>query len=202
MPGPTSSRDTAPVQPPGEAPVPARRSPRAWIILLTAVLLGLAADLASKEWAFAALIDRPHRPVILISDLLDLELRTNPGIVFGLDMPRLLVTAATLLAMCTVLLIFASSPAKRWGLHLGLGMVLAGSLGNAYDRAFSFVRFPGEAEAHVGEVRDFIHLHLGKLLDWPVFNIADALLVVGVGLIMLYVLRNPDGHKRTRQHAG
>jgi lipoprotein signal peptidase len=52
-----------------------------------------------------------------------------------------------------------------------LGLILAGTLGNFYDR----VVFHG--------VRDF--LHWNYLFDWPVFNLADCCLVGGAGLLLL-----------------
>jgi lipoprotein signal peptidase len=58
----------------------------------------------------------------------------------------------------------------RW-LCAALGLILAGTLGNFYDR----VVFNG--------VRDF--LHWNYLFDWPVFNVADCCLVVGAGLLLL-----------------
>jgi signal peptidase II len=58
----------------------------------------------------------------------------------------------------------------RW-LCAALGLILAGTLGNFYDR----VVFNG--------VRDF--LHWDYLFDWPVFNIADCCLVCGAGLLLL-----------------
>ena len=36
-----------------------------------------------------------------------------------------------------------------------------------------------------GFVVDFIHWHIGDTFDWPVFNVADSLVVVGVGLLLL-----------------
>jgi len=58
----------------------------------------------------------------------------------------------------------------RW-LCAALGLILAGTLGNFYDR----VMFNG--------VRDF--LHWNYLFDWPVFNVADCCLVCGAGLLLL-----------------
>lgn len=54
-----------------------------------------------------------------------------------------------------------------------LGLILAGTLGNLYDR----IVFNG--------VRDFIHWHYYDLVEWPVFNIADCCLVCGAGLLLL-----------------
>ena len=70
-----------------------------------------------------------------------------------------------------------ASAARDRYLCFALGLILAGTLGNFYDRVV------------FGGVRDFLHwynlpLPFG-LDDWPVFNIADCCLVCGAGLLML-----------------
>jgi lipoprotein signal peptidase len=62
----------------------------------------------------------------------------------------------------------------RW-LSCALGLILAGTLGNLYDRAV----FLG--------VRDFFHWNY--LFDWPVFNVADCCLVCGAGLLLVQAFR-------------
>lgn len=59
-----------------------------------------------------------------------------------------------------------------------LGMVLGGGLGNLFDRVF---RDTG------GRVVDFIDLHV-----WPIFNLADSAIVLGVGALLVVTARNPD----------
>ena len=68
----------------------------------------------------------------------------------------------------------------------GLGLLLAGVSGNLTDR---LLRDPGPLRGHV---IDFL-----MLPNWPVFNVADICINVGVGLILLQVLRGVslDGSK-------
>lgn len=65
----------------------------------------------------------------------------------------------------------------RWGLALGLG----GALGNLLDRL------------RLGGVVDFLDFHF-----WPVFNLADVAIVVGVGIIVMVTLRREWQEKRKR----
>ena len=68
-------------------------------------------------------------------------------------------------------------------LHVALAFVLAGALGNLYDRLWSQVRLPGDGVIKY-EVRDFIDCS-GLYYPW-VFNVADVLLVVGVAMLLLH----------------
>ena len=62
-----------------------------------------------------------------------------------------------------------------------LGGILGGAAGNFVDR----VRY--------GEVVDFLHLHY-RGFDWPMFNVADSAITVGVAIVLLHSLRTqPDG---------
>jgi len=66
-------------------------------------------------------------------------------------------------------------PSHRTTLAVCLGMQLGGALGNMLDR----VRF--------GHVFDFVDLTF-----WPVFNIADSAIVVGVGILAYHLLMSPS----------
>jgi signal peptidase II len=161
------------------------RSPLAIALFLGVVAVGLAADLYSKHQVFSELINDPTQSRVLVNGLLRFRLSTNPGIVFGLRVPPWTALAATAAAVVMVMLIFATSARRFWGLHLALGMVVGGALGNAYDRLFCRLVFDGALRT--GQVRDFIDVYP---INYPIFNVADILLVVGVGLIMLHLLRH------------
>ena len=182
---------------PHAAKSPAGKSVPAIIIFIAIATAGVAADLISKHYAFSTLMDRPDQSATVIDGLLKISLSTNPGIVFGIDAPTWAVLSATALAVVAVVMLFATSLPRQRMLHAALAMVLAGAVGNAYDRLFSRVTFPGDLAARVGQVRDFIDVHIYGY-HWPTFNVADILLVVGVGLILLESIRDMLRHRREK----
>jgi signal peptidase II len=65
---------------------------------------------------------------------------------------------------------------------VALGGILGGAAGNLLDR----IRFH--------EVVDFLHLHYAGY-DWPMFNVADSAITVGVALVLIRSLRTADGQR-------
>lgn len=108
---------------------------RLWIV--AAVTLGL--DLWSKHWAFTCIDPNPslERPYDAVRGLVTFRRSLNPGALFGLGKGLTPVfIGASLLALGFVLFLFWQSSPKRRSLHIALGLVLAGALGNMYDRAY------------------------------------------------------------------
>ena len=81
--------------------------------------------------------------------------------------------AVVSLAAAVAIVWWSSRPSARRerGLSAALGLILAGTLGNLFDRLV------------FGGVRDFMHLHY-QSFDWPVFNFADCCLVLGAVLLL------------------
>lgn len=142
---------------------------RKYVIFSIAFVISLALDQASKIWARASL--RGHTPIVVIKNFFDFHYSENPGSAFGLfrstPYARELLFAVGLVALVVILVFLHRSPMGRWRLSAELGMLGGGAVGNIVDRVL------------YGRVTDFIQWKIHQY-EWPVFNIADAALVVGV----------------------
>jgi signal peptidase II len=148
-----------------------------------AVVAGLtfAADQLSKAALKAAL--RPGDVIPVVPPVLDLHYITNRGVAFGLfsRFGDVFVPVA-LVIMAVIFGYYRSLRQRRLWLRTALGLQLGGALGNLLDR----LRF--------GSVVDFIDFHIDALnFHWPVFNLADSAIVVGVGILLgcLVLRRDP-----------
>ncbi len=210
---------------------------RLWIV----AAIGLAVDLYSKHWAFTEL----QGLRVVVPHLLHFRRSLNPGALFGMGHGLTPVfIGASVLALGFVIYLFAFTPRSRISMHVALGMILAGALGNLYDRSFVradaiwypagvgwrswfgtevyitgklvkdaedywiFAEWPegggkpipikkqkGWSVEPVPVVRDFIKIDTSwmpnriQLWKW-IFNVADALLVVGVGVLLINFWRD------------
>jgi len=159
-----------------------------WAWLALAVLV-VAADLWSKQVVFEQL---PERGVEWVAgEWFGFTKVRNTGMMWGkfqgmAEVLRWLRLGAALV----VLWMLVSTPARQKLLLLALGLVLGGALGNIYD-GFAF-----------GSVRDFLMVDFDVYLfdPFPVFNVADSAICVGVGLLALGLLRE-DRKERARHEA-
>lgn len=113
--------------------------------------------------------------VPLVPGVLGLASVRNSGAAFGLLQGQLLffiVATTVVLAGMICYLPQARLEGKR--MSYGLALIMGGALGNFIDRIFK------------GEVVDMIQVHF---LDFPVFNIADSFLCLGVVLVMIHHLK-------------
>jgi signal peptidase II len=143
------------------------RHPGAFVVAATVVL---ALDQLTKQWALSALADGP---VDLVGSL-RLSLVFNDRAAFGLGVGNTTVIALVGIALVAVLARFGWQ-AHGLGPAIGFGIILGGALGNLTDRALRAGNgFLG------GRVVDMVDPQW-----WPVFNLADASLWVGVGVLLL-----------------
>ncbi len=144
-----------------------------WRRVMVAAAVAVAAvvaDQLTKWWA----IDRLTSGRIHVIGTLDLELARNSGASFSLFQGKgfiLAPVAAVLVAVLAVMIWLAPTSGRA----AALGLILGGALGNLGDRLFR--------DDH-GSVVDFVALHF-----WPTFNVADACVVVGCGLLLISLVR-------------
>jgi signal peptidase II len=176
---------------PAAAGVPAGRR-RALSALGVAAALVVVADQVTKHLTVVLLADRP--PVRLLGGAVYLIEVRNSGAAFSLGSDYTfvfpLITVAVMAWIGWMALRLRSLP---WAVSLGL--VLGGALGNLVDRLF---RAPGPFVGHVVDMVSLFDDHGGY---WPVFNLADSSLVVGVALAVLLELtgRRRDGTRLVSQ---
>jgi signal peptidase II len=139
---------------------------RRWVAFFSIALAGAGLDLAAKSLAFACL--RPGQIATVVPHLLFIELATNRGIAWGL-FPSRIWAAVSLAAIPLVAAVFLRQK-RRGTLELVSGaLILAGTLGNAWDRAV------------LQYVRDFLVIPL-----IPNFNLADAMLTCSIAVLSLH----------------
>jgi lipoprotein signal peptidase len=110
------------------------RHPAAYARFLFVAAAGLALDLWSKFWAFHTLGQGDHTRVV-IPHVLEFQTMLNHGALFGIGAGQTkLFLVASACALLLVFWMFAQSGPRSWALHLALGGILAGALGNMYDR--------------------------------------------------------------------
>ena len=171
----------------------AGRYPRAMVLFAVATVVVLTGDLVLKHFAFQFVAGEPvildpddpgnlqnipaHEAIAVIPHVLSLRLTVNTGAVFGIGKgAKWIFIVVSVVAVVVIVRIFGCSGADARIFHVALALILAGALGNLYDR-FMY-----------SAVRDMLHLFPGTNL-WPwLFNLADAALMVGVGLVLVISL--------------
>ena len=141
--------------------------------------------------AWSGMTPGASRPIL--GDFFRLTFIENPGMAFGIDLGgKLFFSVVSLLATLGILYYLYRVRTERLGFRVALALVLGGAAGNLIDRAFYGLLF-GEGPLFYGKVVDFLDLeffdislfgyHLSR---WPVFNIADASVTIGVLLLLMF----------------
>jgi signal peptidase II len=111
----------------------------------------------------------PYGPRQVVDHLLYLTVTRNAGAAFGLfqnfTVGFLLISAVVMVA---ILIYYWRLPGRDWSARVGLALVFGGAISNAYDRGVT------------GSVIDFI-----QLPHWPIFNVADSAISVGVVVLLV-----------------
>jgi signal peptidase II len=139
--------------------------------LFAAAAFTLAVDQVAKAAARSGLA--PNTPIPLIRNWVQLTLIHNAGSAFGLiSSGWVLIAIGAAVCLAVVVYVTVGRGLEAAGRAVPLGLVLGGSLGNLVDRI------------RTGGVTDFIDLRV-----WPVFNVADIAITVGIALLAIGLVR-------------
>lgn len=140
------------------------------ILYLFIIILGLILDRLSKIYAVNNFIENP-----VSTKLINFTYLENRGAAFGiLQDKRTLFLIITLAIVAYLFYFFFKNYKKNPSLlNISLALIISGALGNFYDRLVN------------SYVVDFIEF---SFFNFPVFNIADILVTVGCGLLIVYII--------------
>jgi signal peptidase II len=159
---------------------------RAALVLAGTALVLYAADQASKALVVATL--EPGESFNILGDFVRIWYVQNTGAAFSLFPGAIwLFVPVTVIALVMIGYFFRAFRDRGPAIHIVLGTILAGTLGNLTDRL------------RLGYVVDFISVGIGQW-RFPTFNVADAAVVVGIGLLVVY-LTFADGRRRQDEPA-
>ena len=147
------------------------------------IILAFLLDRLTKVWAAQFLAE--NGPTQLHA-WLTIQETYNRGIVFGMFQGiGPIVGWLTILVVVALIVYLVRAPKELWLMRLGLAILIGGALGNLVDRIF------------VGHVLDFIETPLRQ----GIFNVADVLIYVGIGLTILGSILQKSGEKQRRKPA-
>lgn len=157
---------------------------RKYLILLTVAGAVIALDQLTKMYVHTHF--QLGEQVVVWQDYFNLGYVRNTGAAFGIlrnaheDFRSIFFLSMPPIALIIILFILRGVRANDHIQILALSLIFGGAIGNYIDR----LRF--------GYVIDFLEFHWQSKYTWPNFNIADAAIVVGVGILGILMIRRPD----------
>ena len=140
-------------------------------------LIGLSSlviiiDQATKYWIQSRMAYGESAPVI--REVFHITYILNPGAAFGiLENKTWFFIAVALILLVGVAYLYPRLPANQPMVKLGAGLLVGGAIGNLIDRV------------RIGYVIDFFDFRI-----WPIFNVADIAICIGVACIAFYFWRH------------
>ncbi|MEW6750211.1 MAG: signal peptidase II [Candidatus Latescibacterota bacterium] len=128
-----------------------------------------------------------NQSISVLGDVFRLTYIHNSGAAFGLNLGSpALHTLVSIVALAALAWLFRTSPAENRVMRVSLCLILGGALGNIVDRL------------RLSEVVDFLDFGIGTL-RWPVFNVADSCVTVGIVLLALSYSRQDRKQAEARR---
>ena len=122
-----------------------------------------------------------HEPVAVIEPFLNWTLAYNYGAAFSLladagGWQKWFFSGLAFVMSVFLIIYLLKVPRQAKLLSVGLALVLGGAVGNLIDRLLN------------GKVTDFIHVHYADVWHYPIFNVADIGICIGIALIVIDML--------------
>ena len=148
------------------------------IMFLIGLIILVALDQLTKWLAIIKL--KPIHDVPIIKGIFHLTYVENRGAAFGIFQGKhlfFIITTLAIIVFVTIYYLKLPLGKESYCMRFSLTLLLAGAIGNLIDRI------------RLGYVVDFLYF---KLIDFPVFNLADICVVVGVAILSIIILFTPD----------
>ncbi|HOV92864.1 MAG TPA: signal peptidase II [Candidatus Kapabacteria bacterium] len=175
-----------------------------FIICLIIVFIDQLTKLIIHGFTFAGI----HFPGIeygsqipVIGTFLQITYIENPGMAFGIHFQgtgKLFLSIFSIIASVLIGWYLSKIKDAHLMIKIAVTLILAGAVGNLIDRVFYGVIF-GYAPLFYGRVIDFIQvdipdIHIGNLnwASWPIFNVADSCVTVGIIILLLFYNKIPS----------
>lgn len=155
------------------------RNQPTWFLVLSAGII-IAADRLTKWLVVSRLaLYESWAPIAQLESYLVITRTHNTGAAFGMfPQGNLVFTVIGVIVSLAIVYYFHELSDGGWGVRAALGLMLGGAIGNLIDRF------------NQGFVTDFV-----RVLDFPVFNVADSSIVVGVGILILLMVLEDIRHR-------
>jgi signal peptidase II len=140
--------------------------------------------------------------ISVIGNFFKITFIENPGMAFGFNPGsdfKLWISVFSLFASIGLVVYLYVVRNKSLSLRIALAMILGGAVGNLIDRVFYGIIYK-YASAFYGRVVDFFDFDFfnfaifGRNYDrWPIFNIADASVTIGVIILVIFYRQHKNG---------
>jgi signal peptidase II len=161
---------------------------RAHLLFWPIVIAGAIFDLWSKTAVFDFLSTQPAAEYDIINGFLRFVMRENSGAAFSIARGQtFMLVSVSIVALIAVTGVFLFGKIKQRIMQIALAMFTAGIIGNLYDRI-----------TNEGFVRDFIDVYC-RDYHWPAFNVADSLLCISVGILIITTITSESSEKSPHQ---
>jgi len=130
-----------------------------------------------------------HQSVEIIRGFFNITYIRNAGVAFGMfsnlkgSFIPIIFIAIYIVAIISIVILYRETHGYS---HIALSLIFSGAIGNLIDRIFR------------GEVVDFLDFHWQNH-HWPAFNVADSCITVGVGLLMITMIKNRGQRTEDRE---